>query len=284
MISLIKAKNNAPCIIFIDEIDAVGRSRGGDAGQGSKNEREQTLNQLLVEMDGFESNEGVIIVAATNRPDVLDPALLRPGRFDRQVVVPLPDVRGREQILKVHMRKVQMGPDVDVKVLAKSTPGMSGADLANVVNEAALAAVRRGLCIVVSDFLDPRGPDEVVRNLKSLPHALMLVRIVHPGEASPELQGELEVVDCETGEEKEVTISPKLLAEYAKEHDITIAIMGCRVNGPGETDQADLGLWCGPCTVNFKKKDVTLGAYGYDEVLDRLREELDVLIAARSSA
>ncbi len=137
-----QGKRNAPCIIFIDEIDAVGRHRGAGLG-GGHDEREQTLNQLLVEMDGFESNEGVILIAATNRPDVLDPALLRPGRFDRQIMVDLPDVKGREGILKVHMRKVQVGPDVDAKVLAKGTPGMSGADLANVVNEAALLAARR---------------------------------------------------------------------------------------------------------------------------------------------
>ncbi|MGQ9658830.1 MAG: ATP-dependent zinc metalloprotease FtsH [Thermochromatium sp.] len=136
-----QAKKHAPCIIFIDEIDAVGRHRGAGLG-GGHDEREQTLNQLLVEMDGFEGNEGVIVIAATNRPDVLDPALLRPGRFDRQVVVPLPDVRGREQILKVHMRKVPVAEDVKVSVLARGTPGFSGADLANLVNEAALFAAR----------------------------------------------------------------------------------------------------------------------------------------------
>ena len=136
-----QGKKNAPCIIFIDEIDAVGRHRGAGLG-GGNDEREQTLNQLLVEMDGFESNEGVILIAATNRPDVLDPALLRPGRFDRQVVVPNPDVLGREKILKVHMRKVPLGSDVDAKVLARGTPGFSGADLANLVNEAALLAAR----------------------------------------------------------------------------------------------------------------------------------------------
>ncbi len=135
------AKKHAPCIIFIDEIDAVGRQRGAGVG-GGHDEREQTLNQLLVEMDGFEGNEGVIVIAATNRPDVLDKALLRPGRFDRQVVVPLPDVRGREMILKVHMRKVPLGDDVKVKLLARGTPGFSGADLANLVNEAALFAAR----------------------------------------------------------------------------------------------------------------------------------------------
>ena len=136
-----QAKKHAPCIIFIDEIDAVGRHRGAGMG-GGNDEREQTLNQLLVEMDGFEGNEGVIIIAATNRPDVLDPALLRPGRFDRQVVVPLPDIRGREQILKVHMGKVPADEDVDPSVIARGTPGFSGADLANLVNEAALFAAR----------------------------------------------------------------------------------------------------------------------------------------------
>ncbi len=136
-----QAKRNAPCIVFIDEIDAVGRHRGTGLG-GGHDEREQTLNQLLVEMDGFESNEGVILIAATNRPDVLDPALLRPGRFDRQVVVPNPDILGREQILKVHMRKVPLAPDVDARVIARGTPGFSGADLANLVNEAALLAAR----------------------------------------------------------------------------------------------------------------------------------------------
>ena len=141
------AKKNAPCIIFIDEIDAVGRKRGVGLG-GGHDEREQTLNQLLVEMDGFEGFEAVIVIAATNRPDVLDPALLRPGRFDRQVVVGLPDVRGREQILKVHMRKVPLGADVDAAVLARGTPGFSGADLANLVNEAALAAARANLRVV----------------------------------------------------------------------------------------------------------------------------------------
>jgi len=136
-----QAKKHAPCIIFIDEIDAVGRHRGAGLG-GGHDEREQTLNQLLVEMDGFEGNEGVIVIAATNRPDVLDPALLRPGRFDRQVVVPLPDVRGREQILKVHMRKIPAAEDVKASVLARGTPGFSGADLANLINEAALFAAR----------------------------------------------------------------------------------------------------------------------------------------------
>ena len=142
-----QAKKNAPCIVFIDEIDAVGRHRGAGLG-GGNDEREQTLNQLLVEMDGFEANEGVILIAATNRPDVLDPALLRPGRFDRQVVVPNPDVKGREQIIKVHMRKVPTAPDVDAKVLARGTPGFSGADLANLVNEAALLAARNNKRVV----------------------------------------------------------------------------------------------------------------------------------------
>jgi len=142
-----EAKKNAPCIIFIDEIDAVGRHRGAGLG-GGNDEREQTLNQLLVEMDGFEANEGVIIIAATNRPDVLDPALLRPGRFDRQIVVPLPDVNGREKILRVHTRKVPMAPDVNLKTLARGTPGFSGADLMNLVNEAALLAARRNRRLV----------------------------------------------------------------------------------------------------------------------------------------
>ena len=142
-----QGKKNAPCIIFIDEIDAVGRHRGAGLG-GGNDEREQTLNQMLVEMDGFESNEGVILIAATNRPDVLDPALLRPGRFDRQVVVPNPDVNGREKILRVHMRKVPLASDVDPKVIARGTPGFSGADLANLVNEAALRAARLGKRVV----------------------------------------------------------------------------------------------------------------------------------------
>ncbi|MBZ8135357.1 ATP-dependent zinc metalloprotease FtsH [Afifella sp. IM 167] len=142
-----QAKKNAPCIIFIDEIDAVGRHRGAGLG-GGNDEREQTLNQLLVEMDGFEANEGIILIAATNRPDVLDPALLRPGRFDRQVVVPNPDVVGREKILKVHARKVPLAPDVNLKTVARGTPGFSGADLMNLVNEAALLAARRGKRLV----------------------------------------------------------------------------------------------------------------------------------------
>jgi cell division protease FtsH len=147
-----QGKKNAPCIIFIDEIDAVGRHRGAGLG-GGNDEREQTLNQLLVEMDGFEANEGVILIAATNRPDVLDPALLRPGRFDRQVVVPNPDVLGREKILKIHMRKVPLAPDVEPKIIARGTPGFSGADLANLVNEAALYAARSGKRVVtMADF------------------------------------------------------------------------------------------------------------------------------------
>ena len=142
-----QAKKSAPCIVFIDEIDAVGRHRGAGLGNGN-DEREQTLNQLLVEMDGFEANEGIIIIAATNRPDVLDPALLRPGRFDRQVVVPRPDIEGREKILAVHMKKVPLAPDVDARVIARGTPGFSGADLANLVNEAALTAARKGKRLV----------------------------------------------------------------------------------------------------------------------------------------
>jgi cell division protease FtsH len=148
-----QAKKNAPCIVFIDEIDAVGRHRGAGLG-GGNDEREQTLNQLLVEMDGFESTEGVILIAATNRPDVLDPALLRPGRFDRHVVVPNPDLGGREKILRVHMRKVPLAPDVDPRVIARGTPGFSGADLANLVNEAALLAARRGKRVVTMSELE----------------------------------------------------------------------------------------------------------------------------------
>ena len=151
-----QAKKNAPCIIFIDEIDAVGRHRGAGLG-GGNDEREQTLNQLLVEMDGFEANEGIILIAATNRPDVLDPALLRPGRFDRQVVVPRPDIIGREKILHVHVRKVPLGPDVDLRVIARGTPGFSGADLANLVNEAALLAARRSKRLVTQlEFEDAK--------------------------------------------------------------------------------------------------------------------------------
>lgn len=151
-----QAKKNAPCIIFIDEIDAVGRHRGAGLG-GGNDEREQTLNQLLVEMDGFEANEGIILIAATNRPDVLDPALLRPGRFDRQVVVPNPDISGREKILKVHVRNVPLAPNVDLKVIARGTPGFSGADLANLVNESALLAARRNKRLVtMQEFEDAK--------------------------------------------------------------------------------------------------------------------------------
>ena len=155
-----QAKKNAPCIVFIDEIDAVGRQRGAGLG-GGNDEREQTLNQLLVEMDGFEGAAGVIVIAATNRPDVLDPALLRPGRFDRQVVVPLPDIRGREQILMVHMRKVPIAPDVKADVIARGTPGMSGADLANLVNEAALFAARSAKRLVDMDDFE-RAKDKII--------------------------------------------------------------------------------------------------------------------------
>jgi cell division protease FtsH len=155
-----QAKKHAPCIIFIDEIDAVGRHRGAGLG-GGHDEREQTLNQLLVEMDGFEGNEGVIVISATNRPDVLDPALLRPGRFDRQVVVPLPDVRGREQILKVHMRKVPVGNDVKPSIIARGTPGFSGADLANLVNEAALLAARANRRTVAMEEFD-KAKDKIM--------------------------------------------------------------------------------------------------------------------------
>ncbi len=155
-----QAKKHAPCIIFIDEIDAVGRHRGAGLG-GGHDEREQTLNQLLVEMDGFEGNEGVIVIAATNRPDVLDPALLRPGRFDRQVVVPLPDVRGREQILKVHMRKIPVADDVKASIIARGTPGFSGADLANLVNESALFAARANKRLVDMDDLE-KAKDKIM--------------------------------------------------------------------------------------------------------------------------
>jgi cell division protease FtsH len=155
-----QAKKHAPCIVFIDEIDAVGRQRGAGLG-GGNDEREQTLNQLLVEMDGFESTMGVIVIAATNRPDVLDPALLRPGRFDRQVVVPLPDIRGREEIIKVHMRKVPLAPDVKPDILARGTPGFSGADLANLVNEAALFAARGNKRLVDMDDFE-RAKDKII--------------------------------------------------------------------------------------------------------------------------
>jgi cell division protease FtsH len=155
-----QAKKQAPCIIFIDEIDAVGRQRGAGLG-GGNDEREQTLNQLLVEMDGFEGVSGVIVIAATNRPDVLDPALLRPGRFDRQVVVPLPDIRGREQILRVHMRKVPIAPDVDAMILARGCPDFAGADLANLVNEAALFAARGNKRLVDMDDFE-RAKDKIM--------------------------------------------------------------------------------------------------------------------------
>ncbi|MEM1230267.1 MAG: ATP-dependent zinc metalloprotease FtsH [Pseudomonadota bacterium] len=155
-----QAKKQSPCIIFIDEIDAVGRHRGAGLG-GGHDEREQTLNQLLVEMDGFEANDGIIVIAATNRPDVLDPALLRPGRFDRQVVVPLPDIRGREQILKVHMRKVPISDDVDASIIARGTPGFSGADLANLVNEAALFAARASKRLVEMDEFE-KAKDKIM--------------------------------------------------------------------------------------------------------------------------
>src|SRR5438093_9293051 len=155
-----QAKKHAPCIVFIDEIDAVGRQRGAGLG-GGNDEREQTLNQLLVEMDGFEATMGVIVIAATNRPDVLDPALLRPGRFDRQVVVPLPDIRGREEIIKVHMRKVPLAADVKPDIIARGTPGFSGADLANLVNEAALFAARSNKRLVdMEDF--ERAKDKII--------------------------------------------------------------------------------------------------------------------------
>jgi cell division protease FtsH len=155
-----QAKKSAPCIIFIDEIDAVGRQRGAGLG-GGHDEREQTLNQMLVEMDGFEGHEGIIVIAATNRPDVLDPALLRPGRFDRQVTVGLPDIRGREQILKVHMRKVPVGDNVEASVIARGTPGFSGADLANLVNEAALFAARTNKRVVSMEEFD-KAKDKIM--------------------------------------------------------------------------------------------------------------------------
>jgi cell division protease FtsH len=155
-----QAKKSAPCIIFIDEIDAVGRQRGAGLG-GGHDEREQTLNQMLVEMDGFEGHEGIIVIAATNRPDVLDPALLRPGRFDRQVIVGLPDIRGREQILKVHIRKVPLGDNVEPAVIARGTPGFSGADLANLVNEAALFAARTGKRVVSMEEFD-KAKDKIM--------------------------------------------------------------------------------------------------------------------------
>jgi cell division protease FtsH len=159
-----QGKKNAPCIIFIDEIDAVGRHRGAGLG-GGHDEREQTLNQLLVEMDGFESNDGVILVAATNRPDVLDPALLRPGRFDRQVVIPRPDLNGRIGILKVHTKKIKLAPQVDLEAIARGTPGLSGAELANLVNEAALLAGRIGKSQVENDDFD-RAKDKILMGLE----------------------------------------------------------------------------------------------------------------------
>ena len=163
-----QGKKHAPCIIFMDEIDAVGRHRGAGLG-GGHDEREQTLNQLLVEMDGFETNEGVILIAATNRPDVLDPALLRPGRFDRQVVVPRPDVKGREEILRVHARRIPLAPNVDLKVLARGTPGFSGADLANLVNEAALLAARQDKKVV--EMLDfENAKDKVLMGVERRSH------------------------------------------------------------------------------------------------------------------
>src|SRR5437867_2175119 len=159
-----QGKKHAPCIIFMDEIDAVGRRRGAGLG-GGHDEREQTLNQLLVEMDGFETNDGVILIAATNRPDVLDPALLRPGRFDRQIVVPRPDVKGREEILRVHARRIPLAPNVQLKVLARAPPGSPGADLANIVNEAALLAARRNKAFVdMQDFEDAK--DKVMLGLE----------------------------------------------------------------------------------------------------------------------
>jgi cell division protease FtsH len=167
-----QAKKNAPCIIFIDEIDAVGRHRGAGLG-GGNDEREQTLNQLLVEMDGFEANEGIIIIAATNRPDVLDPALLRPGRFDRQVTVGLPDINGREKVLKVHMRNVPLATDVDAKTIARGCPGFSGADLMNLVNEAALLAARRGMRLVtMKEFEDAK--DKIMMGVERKTMAMTL--------------------------------------------------------------------------------------------------------------
>ncbi len=176
-----QGKKNAPCIIFIDEIDAVGRHRGAGLG-GGHDEREQTLNQLLVEMDGFESNEGVILMAATNRPDVLDPALLRPGRFDRRVVVSRPDVRGREEILRVHTRKIPLAEDVDLSVLARGTPGFSGADLANMVNEAALAAARQNRkAVLMFDF--EVAKDKVLMGVER--KSLILIRRGEEGHCVP---------------------------------------------------------------------------------------------------
>src|SRR6195952_3631313 len=184
-----QGKKNAPCIIFIDEIDAVGRHRGAGLG-GGNDEREQTLNQMLVEMDGFESNEGVILIAATNRPDVLDPALLRPGRFDRQVVVPNPDVNGREKILRVHMRKVPLASDVDPKVIARGTPGFSGADLANLVNEAALLAARLGKRVVaMSEFENAKDKVMMGAERRSLVMSEAEKRMTAYHEGGPALGG-----------------------------------------------------------------------------------------------
>jgi len=175
-----QAKKNSPCIVFIDEIDAVGRHRGAGLG-GGNDEREQTLNQLLVEMDGFQSNEGIIIIAATNRPDVLDSALLRPGRFDRQVIVPNPDVIGREQILKVHVRKVPLAPDVNLKTIARGTPGFTGADLMNLVNEAALLAARRNKRLVAHiEFEEAKEKVMMGAERKSLEPISKLLTAVDP--------------------------------------------------------------------------------------------------------
>jgi len=204
-----QGKKNAPCIIFIDEIDAVGRHRGAGLG-GGHDEREQTLNQLLVEMDGFESNEGVILLAATNRPDVLDPALLRPGRFDRQIVVDIPDVRGREGILKVHTKKVKLADNVDLKVLARGTPGLSGADLANMVNEAALLAARREKdAVEMIDFEDAKDKVMMGAERKSLVISDEEKKITSYHESGHALLGKL-VPDADPVHK--VTIVPRGLA------------------------------------------------------------------------
>jgi ATP-dependent metalloprotease FtsH len=180
-----QGKKNAPCIIFIDEIDAVGRHRGAGLG-GGNDERGQTLNQLLVEMDGFESNEGVILIAATNRPDVLDPALLRPGRFDRQVVVPNPDILGREKILKVHMKEVPLAPDVNARTIARGTPGFSGADLANLVNEAALLAARASKHVVtMSDFESAKDKVTTCLDARAAKSAASLTRLARSAPEKP---------------------------------------------------------------------------------------------------
>jgi len=201
-----QGKKNAPCIIFVDELDAVGRHRGAGLG-GGNDEREQTLNQLLVEMDGFESNEGVILVAATNRPDVLDPALLRPGRFDRQVVVPNPDIIGREKILKVHMRKVPLAPDVVAKVIARGTPGFSGADLANLVNEAALLAARKGRRMVtMAEFEEAKDKVMMGAERRSMVMSEDEKRLTAYHEAGHALVG-LHVVGCDPLHK--VTIIPR---------------------------------------------------------------------------